>query len=73
MQLFRSEDDIEAWVDHTGNPCGAVFSPEQLWELSKGWWDDRLLLDWKRKSVEERQRLLERCDLRGPFWDLSAA
>ena len=72
MQLFRSEGDVEAWSQQTGHARGAVFSPEQLWVVAKRWWDDRRSLDWRRKSIEERQAILEWADLTGPFWDLSA-
>lgn len=72
MQLFRSEEDVDAWSEQTGHPRGATFTPEQLWTLAKRWWDDRLELDWCRKSVEARQASLAWCDLTGPFWDLSA-
>ena len=70
MQLFRSEEDIDRWLAATGNPSGARFSPEQLWELAQRWYDDRFELDWKRRSVAERQQILEDVGLTGPFWRL---
>ena len=73
MQLFRSEDDVDIWSERTGYPKGAVFRPEQLWVVAKRWWDDRLTLEWQRKSVEARQAILEFADLTGDFWNLSAS
>ncbi len=46
--------------------------PAQLWELAKRWYNDRLRLDWRRRSVAERQRILDEVGLTGDFWDLSA-
>lgn len=71
MQLFRSEDDVDEWAQRTGNSKGAVFSPGQLWDLARGWYDDRLELDWVRKSVDERQAIISSAGLTGDFWNLT--
>lgn len=73
MQLFRSEDEVGEWARVTGHQKGAVFSPERLWELAKGWYDDRLERDWRRRTVEERQASLTAVGLTGEFWDLGRA
>ncbi len=73
MQLFRSEDDIIEWSAVTGRPKGAVFSPIQLWELAVRWYDDRLQFDWYRRTVAERQAILDEVGLTGDFWNLSPA
>ena len=70
MQLFRSEEDLARWSEQTGRGVGAVFSPGQLWELAKVWWDDRLAFDWQRRTVQERQAMLTAAGLTGEFWDL---
>ncbi|MBT8202492.1 MAG: hypothetical protein HKN74_00145 [Acidimicrobiia bacterium] len=70
MQLFRSEEDIDEWSTHTGIPVGARFPPEQLWELATRWYDDRFDLDWGRRTVEERQAILDEVGLIGAFWHL---
>lgn len=72
MQLFRSEDDVDKWCEHMGQARGAVFSPDQLWQLAQRWWDDRLELEWRRRSLAERQAILDEVGLDGPFWRLSA-
>ena len=69
MQLFSSEEAVYEWS--TGRPKGAVFSPMQLWELAKRWYDDRLQFDWYRRTVEERQTLLNEVGLTGESWNLS--
>ena len=50
-----------------------MLSPETLWELAKRWYDDRLDPDWRRRTVSERQAILEDVGLTGEFWDLSAS
>ncbi len=70
MQLFRSEEDVVDWSETTGIPIGAVFPPEQLWELAKRWYDDRFDFDWKRRPVDARQALLHQAGLTGEFWSL---
>ena len=72
MQLFRSEEEVDEWARITGHPRGAVFAPAQLWELANGWYDDRLQLDWRRRTVKERQAILTNVGLTGEFWDLAA-
>ena len=70
MQAFRSEGEVKRWTQANDQPVGAVFSPEQLWRLAQVWYDDRFDLDWRRRTAEERQRLLESCGLTGPFWEI---
>jgi len=45
----------------------------QLWELARCWYDDRLQLDWRRRTLSARQTLLDNVGLTGEFWDLSLA
>ena len=49
-----------------------MFGPAQLWELARRWFDDRLEFDWRRRTVTERQSILNGVGLTGEFWDLSA-
>lgn len=71
MQLFRSEEDVISWSQETAIPVGAVFPPHQLWELAKRWYDDRFELNWTRRTVEERQVILQEVGLTGEFWNLA--
>lgn len=71
MQLFRSEEDVNAWGAASSVPVGAVFSVEQLWKLAKRWYDDRFNLDWARRTVAQRQAILDEVGLTGEFWTLA--
>lgn len=68
MLAFRSEGEVRRWCDARGLPVGALFSPQTVWRLAGLWYGDRLDLDWRRSSVEERQRILARVGLVGEFW-----
>ena len=50
-----------------------MLEPATLWQLARRWYDDRLELDWHRRTISERQAILDDIELIGDFWDLSAA
>jgi hypothetical protein len=35
------------------------------------WYDDRLDLNWRRRTIPERQAILDAVGLDGPFWRLT--
>lgn len=41
---------------------------EQVWELSKLWYEDRLKPDFAGRSFAEAQRIFEAVRLRSAFW-----
>ena len=41
-----------------------------MWELTLGWYGDRLDPDWSPPAVEHLQRLLDQVGLTEPFWQL---
>ena len=68
MQAFRSEGELERWCRREGRSPGAVFSPSILWSLARDWYDDRLDLAWRRRTVAERQAILTGLGLVGEAW-----
>jgi hypothetical protein len=62
MRLFRSEEDVPEG--------GARVSIEQLRELAARWYGDRLDPDWRPRSREQSQAILDSAGLREPFWRL---
>jgi hypothetical protein len=64
MLLFRSEEEI-------GHPHGGVMRVAQLHALAQRWYGDRLDPDWRPRSVEQSQAILETVGLTDPFWRLS--
>lgn len=68
MLLFRSEAHVTKWL--AGREGGATISISKLAELSNAWWGTRLAADWRPRSRDENQGILERLGLSGPFWSL---
>lgn len=68
MNLFRSEDHVARWLG--GRPPGASVPLPQLRELADAWYSDRLSPDWRPRSREESQAILDGLGLTGEFWQL---
>jgi len=71
MLLFRSEDDVRAWCEQRQTTPGAIFALARLWELARAWYDDRLDPNWQRRTIPQRQAILDAVGLGGPFWRLT--
>ena len=70
MLLFRSEDDIVPWCEQRRVTPGAVFDVARLWRLATAWYEDRLDSTWRRRTIPERQAILDAVGLTGSFWRL---
>lgn len=68
MNLFRSEDHVARWL--SGRPPGASVPLPLLRELADAWYGDRLAPDWRPRTREESQAILEGVGLTGDFWRL---
>jgi hypothetical protein len=68
MNLFRSEEHIARWLGD--RPPGATIDAQKLCDLAFNWWDTRLRPDWRPRSRDENQAILDRLGLVGPFWAL---
>ena len=68
MNLFRSEEHIDRWLD--GRPPGETVPVTTLCQLSHRWSADRLDPDWRPRSREESQAILDSVGLTSEFWQL---
>jgi hypothetical protein len=68
MNLFRSEEHVARWLN--GREPGATITSGKLCELAQAWWGDRLAADWRPRTRDESQAILERLGLTGEFWQL---
>jgi len=68
MLVFRSEAHVEAWL--AGRTRGTTIPITKLAELANAWWGTRLAPDWRPRTREEGQAILDRLGLTGPFWSL---
>jgi hypothetical protein len=69
MNLFRSEEHIERWLGRRAP--GATIPAQLLCDLAHAWWGTRLQPDWRPRTRDENQAILDRLGLTGPFWALS--
>lgn len=70
MLLFRSEGHIDRWCQAHGLERGATLTPEQGWQLARGWYSEKLNPEWRRHTPEEAEALLAKVELTGAFWNL---
>ena len=68
MNLFRSEEHIARWLG-TRTP-GATIPAQKLCDLAHAWWDTRLHADWRPRTRDENQRILDSLGLDDSFWQL---
>ena len=70
MLLFRSEEHVRRWLDARGYRPGATLTGEKLNELAQAWWGNRLAPDWRPRTREESQAILDSLGLTGDYWRL---
>lgn len=68
MLVFRSEAHVTTWLG--GRPPGTTISITKLAELANAWWSTRLAPDWRPRTREESQAILDRLGLTGQSWSL---
>jgi hypothetical protein len=71
MVFLRSEGHLHRWLEATGFEPGATFPVTTLHDLATLWWRSRLDPEWRPRSVEESQAILDRIGLQGEFWRLA--
>jgi hypothetical protein len=71
MRLFRSEEHVARWLKENGYKPGQTITAGKLCELAHAWWSDRLTPDWRPRTREESQAILDRLGLTGEFWQLA--
>jgi hypothetical protein len=68
MLLFRSEEWINKWCKRNNLERGEVQTIQQVWELSKLWYQDRLSMDYHGRSVEQAEQIFKQVGLISDFW-----
>ena len=68
MLFFRSEEDLNEWLVAQKAPRGVVLSIPQLWELSQRWYQDRMSLEYRGRTIEQAQKIFEELGLTSKFW-----
>lgn len=68
MNLFRSEEHVARWLG--ARTPGATIPVGKLVELAGAWWGTRLSPDWRPRTRDENQAILDGLGLTGDFWRL---
>ena len=71
MNLFRSEEHVARFNETRSLTPGATISAAKMCELANAWWSDRLASDWRPRTPDESQAILDGVGLSDPFWRLS--
>jgi len=68
MLLFQSEEWIDKWCKRKDLKHGEVLTLQQVWELSKLWYDNRLSLEYHGRSIEQVAEIFKQAGLTSQFW-----
>ena len=68
MLLFQSEEWIDNWCKRNNLPRGEVLTTQQVWELSKLWYHNRLSLEYHGRSAEQVAEIFKQAGLISDFW-----
>jgi hypothetical protein len=62
---------LERWLADRGWEPGATLTAMQMNHLARAWWSSRLDPDWRPRTLEESQAILDDLGLTGEFWRLA--
>jgi hypothetical protein len=68
MNLFRSEEHARRWLEQRGYDGGETIGIEQLADLAYAFYGNRLAPDWRPRTRDETQAIVDSVGLTGPFW-----
>ncbi|HEX4681882.1 MAG TPA: hypothetical protein VH277_04180 [Gemmatimonadaceae bacterium] len=70
MELFRSEEHIQRWLDSRGFPRGTTVGIDTVLRLARAWYADPRAAAWRPRTRDESQAVLASVGLSGDFWEL---
>jgi hypothetical protein len=68
MLFFRSEADLEAWLQTKKAARGETLTISQLWQLSQRWYHNRLDIEYHSRTLEQAQKNFREVGLVSSFW-----
>jgi hypothetical protein len=68
MLFFRSEVDLDAWLQAKNASRGATLTMPQLWQLSQHWYQDRMHTEYRGRTLEQVHRIFRDVGLVSKFW-----
>lgn len=68
MLLFRSEETLDMWCKRNNLERGETLSVQQVWDLSKLWYGNRMSLEYHGRSMEQVADVFRQAGLMSKFW-----
>jgi hypothetical protein len=70
MLFFRSEESLDEWLESRGAARGATLSIDELWELTKRWYQNRMSPEYRGRTAAQAEAIFRDLGLTSPFWRL---
>jgi hypothetical protein len=68
MLLFRSEEWVDKWCERNNLERGEILTIDQVWELSKLWYGNRMSVEFHERSMEQVAEIFKTAGLMSKFW-----
>ena len=68
MLFFRSEAELDVWLQSKEYSRGATLTVSQLWQLSQRWYHNRMDVQYYGMSLEQVQEIFREVGLVSDFW-----
>jgi hypothetical protein len=68
MLLFRSEEWIDKWCQRNQLERGEILTIQDVWELSKLWYGNRMSVEYHGRSIEQVAEVFRQAGLKSKFW-----
>ncbi|MEM7413878.1 MAG: hypothetical protein AAF389_00190 [Gemmatimonadota bacterium] len=62
---------MSRWLERTGHEAGVTISFDQMWALVQPWYAGRLDREWRGRTAQDAQDILDSVGLTGDFWRLT--
>jgi len=68
MLFFRSEADLDTWLQTKNTARGETLAVSQLWQLSQRWYHNRMDVEYHGRTLEQVQEIFREVGLVASFW-----
>ena len=68
MLFFRSEAELDAWLQAKDYTHGATLTVLQLWQLSQRWYHNRLDVEYHGRTLDQVGEIFREVGLVSEFW-----
>lgn len=68
MLFFRSEAELDIWLQARDYTHGATLTASQLWQLSQRWYQNRLDVEYPGRTLDQVGEIFREVGLVSEFW-----